>query len=103
MSNKRHKSEEVVQNLRQVDVLVEQGMMRADAIREVRIAKQTYYGWRKLYGWMGPDQLKKLKRLRNENERLQKAVSGLTIDGLILKEAAQGNFRAPPGGVSAST
>lgn len=44
MSNKRHKSEETVQNLRQVDVLVEQGMMRADAIREVRIAKQTYYG-----------------------------------------------------------
>lgn len=89
MANKRHKPEEIVQKLRQVDVLVGQGMARVDAIREVRITEQTYYRWRKQYGGMGTDQL---KRLQKENERLRKAVSDLTLDKLILKEAARGNF-----------
>ncbi len=57
--------------------------MRADAIREVRITEQTYYRWRKQYGGMGTDQLKELKRLQKENERLRKAVSDLTLDKLI--------------------
>jgi len=92
MANKRHKPEEIVQKLRQVDVLVGQGMQRVDAIREVRITEQTYYRWRKQYGGMGTDQLKELKRLQKENERLRKAVSDLTLDKLILKEAARGNF-----------
>jgi hypothetical protein len=63
-----------------------------DAIREVRITEQTYYRWRKQYGGMGADQLKELKRLQKENERLRKAVSDLTLDKLILTEAAKGNF-----------
>ena len=95
MANKRHKPEEIVQKLRQVDVLVGQGMARVDAIREVRITEQTYYRWRKQYGGMGTDQLKELKRLQKENERLRKAVSDLTLDKLILKEAARGNFIRP--------
>ncbi|MCP9482656.1 IS3 family transposase [Shimia sp. CNT1-13L.2] len=95
MANKRHKPEEIVQKLRQVDVLVGQGMMRADAIREVRITEQTYYRWRKQYGGMGTDQLKELKRLKKENERLRKAVSDLTLDKLILKEAAPGKLLSP--------
>ena len=90
MANKRHKPEEIVQKLRQVDVLVGQGMQRVDAIREVRVTEQTYYRWRKQYGGMGTDQLKELKRLQKENERLRKAVSDLTLDKLILKEAARG-------------
>ncbi len=92
MADKRHKPEEIVQKLRPVDVLVGQGMQRVDAIREVRITEQTYYRWRKQYGGMGTDQLKELKRLQKENERLRKAVSDLTLDKLILKEAARGNF-----------
>ena len=80
MANKRHKPEEIVQKLRQVDVLVGQGVQRVDAIREVRITEQTYYRWRKQYGGMGTDQLKELKRLQKENERLRKAVSDLTSD-----------------------
>ena len=106
MANKRHKPEEIVQKLRQVDVLVGQGIARVDAIREVRITEQTYYRWRKQYGGMhcpagdlqsksaerGTDQLKEPKRLRKENERLRKSVSDLTLDKLILKEAARGNF-----------
>ena len=64
-------------------------MQRVDAIREVRITKQTYYRWRKQYGGMGTDQLKELKRLQKEDKRLKKAVSDLTLDKLILAEAAK--------------
>ena len=92
MSTKRHKPEEIVSKLRQVDVLVVQGMNRTDAIRQVSITDQTYYRWRKQYGGMGTDQLKELKRLQKENERLRRAVSDLTLDKLILSEAAKGNF-----------
>ena len=92
MANKRPKPEEIVTKLRQVEVLVGQGMARLDAIREVRITEQTYYRWRKQYGGMGTDQLKELKRLQKENERLRRAVSDLTLDKLTLAEAAKGNF-----------
>jgi transposase-like protein len=90
MATKRHKPEEIVTKLRQVEELVGQGMARLDAIREVRITEQTYYRWRKQYGGMGTDQLKELKRLQKENEQLRKAVSDLTLDKLILTEAARG-------------
>lgn len=92
MATKRHKPEEIVTKLRQVEVLIGQGMARVAAIREVRITEQTYYRWRKQYVGMGTDQLKELKRLQKENERLRKAVSDLTLDELILTEAARGNF-----------
>ena len=92
MANKHHKPEEIVAKLRQVEVLVGQGMARLDAIREISITEQTYYRWRKKYGGMGTDQLRELKRLQKENERLRRAVSDLTLDKLILTEAAKGNF-----------
>ena len=92
MANKHHKPEEIVTKLRQVDVLVGQGMVRVDAIRQVSITEQTYYRWRKQYGGMGTGQLKELKKLRQENEQLRRAVSDLTIDKQILAEAARGNF-----------
>ena len=92
MANKRHKPEEIVTKLRQVEVLVGQGRARIDAIRQVRIVEQTYYRWRKQYGGMGTTQLKELKRLQKENERLRRAVSDLTLDKLILTEASRGNF-----------
>ena len=92
MANKRHKPEETVTKLRQVEVLVGQGMARIDAIREIGVVEQTYYRWRKLYGGMGRDQVKELKRLQKENECLGRAISDLTLDKLILSEAARGNF-----------
>ena len=92
MTNKRPKPEEIVSKLRQVKVLMGQGMSRLDAIRQIGVVEQTYYRWRKQYGGMGVDQLKELKRLQKENERLRRAVSDLTLDKLILKEAARGNF-----------
>ena len=92
MTNKRQKPEEIVSKLRQVEVLMGQGMSRLDAIRQIGVVEQTYYRWRKQYAGMGVDQLKELKRLEKENERLRRAVSDLTLDKLILKEAARGNF-----------
>ena len=92
MANKRPKPEEIVSKLRQVAVLMGQGMPRLDAIRQIGVVEQTYYRWRKQYGGMGVDQLKELKRLQKENERLRRAVSDLTLDKLILTEASRGNF-----------
>lgn len=92
MPGKRPKPEEIVTKLRQVEVLQGQGMPIADAVRQIGVTQQTYYRWRKLYGGMGREQLKRLKVLEKENQRLRRAVSDLTLDKLILTEAAQGNF-----------
>ena len=92
MANKRPKPEEIVTKLRQVELLTGQGMPRLDAIRQIGVTEQTFYRWKKKCGGMGTDQLKELKRLQKENERLRKAVSDLTLDKLILAEAAKGNF-----------
>ena len=92
MANKRARPENIITKLRQVEVLMGQGMSRLDAIRHIGVVERTYYSWRKQYGGMGLDQLKELKRLQKENEQLRRAVSDLTLDKLILKEAAKGNF-----------
>jgi transposase len=69
-----------------------QGMPRIDAIRQIGVSEQTSYRWKKKYGGMGAEQLKELKRLQKEKERLRRSVSDLTLDKLILSEAAKGNF-----------
>jgi transposase-like protein len=92
MANKRHKPEEIVTKLRQVEVLRGRGMPMADAVRQIGVSELTFYRWRKQYGGMSRDQLRQLKELRQENERLRKAVADLTLDKLILSEAARGNF-----------
>ena len=92
MGIKSHRPEEIVTKLRQVEVLVGQGLARIDAIRQVQITEQTFYRWRKQYGGMGTAQLKELKRLQKENGWLRRAVSDLTLDKLILTEATRGNF-----------
>lgn len=92
MATKRPKPEEIVVKLRQVEVLMGQGMPRIDAIRQIGVTEQTYYRWKKKYGGMGTEQLKELKRLQKENERLRRAVSDLTLDKLILSAAAKVNF-----------
>ena len=92
MAGKREKPEEIVSKLRQVEVLQGQGITIADAVRQIGVTQQTFYRWRKLYTGMGRSQLKRLKELEKENQRLRRAVSDLTLDKLILKEAARGNF-----------
>jgi transposase-like protein len=90
MAGQRDKPEEIVMKLRQVEVLQGQGVPIADAVRQISVTQQTYYRWRKQYGGMNRDQLKRLKELETENQRLRRAVSDLTLDKLILKEAARG-------------
>ena len=92
MAGKRERPEEIVSKLRQVEVLQGQGMTIAEAVRQIGLTQQTFYRWRKLYGGMGRSQLKRLKELEKENQRLRRAVSDLTLDKLILSEAARGNF-----------
>ena len=76
----------------QVEVICGQGMPRIDAIKQVQITEQTFYRWRKQYGGMGTDQLKELRRLQKENDRLRRTVSDLTSVTLMLSEAAWGNY-----------
>ena len=92
MARKKHKPEEIVAKLRQVDVLTSQGMPIADAIRSIGVTGVTYYRWRNEYGGLKSDQVKRLKDLETENARLRKAVSDLTLDKLILQEASRGNY-----------
>ena len=92
MPKKRHKPEEIVAKLRQVDVLMAQGRLVADAVRAIGVTEVTYYRWRNEYGGLKRNQVKRLKELETENGRLRRAVSDLTLDKLILAEAAKGNF-----------
>ena len=92
MAAKRHKAEEIVAKLRQVDVLNAQGKSMAEAIRLIGVTEVTYYRWRAEYGGLKGDQVKRLKELETENARLRRAVSDLTLDKMILAEAAKGNF-----------
>ena len=90
MGKKRHTAEEIVSKLRQVDVLTAQGRTVAEAIRQIGVTEVTYYRWRNEYGGLKSDQVKRLKELETENARLRRAVSDLTLEKLILKEAASG-------------
>lgn len=89
---RRPKPEEIVAKLRQVDVLVSQGSNVAEAVRSIGVTEVTYYRWRKEFGRLKVDQVKRLKALETENQRLRKAVADLTLDKLILGEAARGNY-----------
>jgi putative transposase len=75
-----------------VDVLVAQGQSVADAIRSIGVTEVTYYRWRQEFGGLKTDQIRRLKELEAENARLRRAVADLTLDKLILKEAASGNY-----------
>ena len=92
MPIKRHKPEEIVAKLRQVDVLVSQGQSVADAIRAIGVTEVTYYRWRQEYGGLKSDQVRRLKDLETENTRLRKAIADLTPGKLILQEAFRGNY-----------
>jgi len=89
---KAHTPEEMVAKLRQVEVLVGQGRTVADAVRAIGVTEPTYYRWRTEFGGLKLDQVKRLKELERENARLRKAVSDLTLEKVILKEAASGKW-----------
>ncbi len=89
---KRHNPEEILAKLRQVEVLSGQGTPVADAIRTIGVTEATYYRWRQEFGGLKLDQVRRLKELESENTRLGKALADLTLEKLILKEAASGNW-----------
>ena len=92
MPRKQYKPEEIVAKLRQVDVLVSQGQSVAAAVRSIGVTEVTYYRWRREFGGLKSDHVKRMKELGAENARLRRAVSDLTLDKMILAEAAKGNF-----------
>ena len=92
MPRKHHKPEEIVAKLHQVDVPTSQGKSVADVIRTIGVTEVTYYRWRQEYGGLRSDQVKRMKDLEAENTRLRRAVSDLTLDKMILAEAARGNY-----------
>ena len=92
MSKKRFRPEEIITKLREAQILISQGRTVAEAIKSLGVSDVTYYRWRQEYGGMSMSQAKRLKELEQENVRLRKAVSDLTLDKLILQEAARGNF-----------
>ena len=92
MPRKSYKPEEIVAKLRQVNVLASQGQSVAEAIRAISVSEVTYYRWRREFGGLKSDQVRRMKDLETENQRLRKAIADLTLDKLILQEAAKGNY-----------
>jgi transposase-like protein len=92
MAKKKHSVEQIIHKLREAEVIVARGGSVEEACRQIGVTGQTYYRWRKEYGGLKMDQAKRLKTLEQENARLRRAVSDLTLDKMILQEAARGNF-----------
>jgi len=92
VARRHYRPEEIMAKLREAEVLLGRGKKVAEVVKELGIHEVTYYRWRKEYGGMRVDQMKRLKELEQENASLRKAVSDLTLDKMILQEAAKGNF-----------
>ena len=92
MKKKDHSPEQIITKLRKVETLTAQGQTVAEAVKQIDISEQTYYRWKRQYGSMRRDQLKRLKELEKENARLKKLVAELSLDKDILKEALQGKY-----------
>jgi putative transposase len=92
MPFKKHKPEELIGKLREAEIVLAQGASVGEMCRRLSVSEQTYYRWRKGYGGLKTDQARRMKDLERENARLRRAISDLTLDKLILQEAARGNF-----------
>ncbi len=92
MVKKSHSPEQIINKLREVELLLNQGVNVGEACRKIGVTEQTYYRWRKEYGGMRIEQAKRLKDLEKENTRLKKLVADISLDNAILKEVAEGNF-----------
>jgi transposase-like protein len=92
MVRRAFKPEQIINKLREAEVLLSQGSTVGEASRKLGVTEQTYYCWRKEYGGMRVEQAKRLQELEKENTRLKKLVADVSLDNAILKEAARGNF-----------
>ncbi len=99
MARRVHRPEQIINKLREAEVLISQGAAIGEASRQIGVTEQTYYRWRKEYGGMRVEQAKRLKELEKENTRLKRLVADLSLDNAILREAVKGNSSARPGGV----
>ena len=91
MVRKAFKPEQIINKLREAEVLLSQGSTVGEASRTIGVTEQTYYRWRREYGGMRIEQAKRLKDLEKENSRLKRLVADISLDNAILKEAARGN------------
>jgi transposase-like protein len=92
MARKRFTVEQIIHHLREAEVLLAQGRTVGEVCRQIGVSEQSYYRWRKEYGGLKVNQARRFKELERENARLKRAVADLTLDKLILKEAAEGNW-----------
>ena len=92
MSRNRYTPEQIISMLREAEVALSQGQTVGQVCRVLGVSEQSYYRWRREYGGLKIDQAKRLKDLSKENVRLRRAISDLTLDKLILKEALEGNY-----------
>jgi putative transposase len=92
MARRSYSPEQIINKLREAEVMLSQGSTVAQASRKIGLTEQTYYRWRKEYGGMRLEQAKRLKELEKENSRLKRLVADLSLDNAILKEAARGNL-----------
>ncbi len=92
MVKKSHSPVQIINKLREAELLLNQGSTVSEASRKIGVTEQTYYRWRKEYGGMRIEQAKRLKDLEKENARLKKLVADISLDNAILKEVAEGNF-----------
>ena len=92
MATRRYTVEQIISKLREAEVLLAKGISVSQASKQIGVVEQTYYRWRREYGGLKVAQAKRFKELEKENTRLRRAVADLTLDKLILKEAARGNF-----------
>ena len=92
MPKKGYTSEQIINKLREAEILLSQGNTIRAVCKKIGISDFTYYHWRKEYGGMRVDQARRLKELKQENTRLKKVVADFALDNAILKEAARGNF-----------
>jgi transposase-like protein len=92
MPKKGYSPEQIINKLREAEVLISQGTAIAIVAKKIGVTEQTYYRWRKEYGGMRIEQARRLKELEQENSRLKKLVADLSLDNAILKEASRGNF-----------
>ncbi len=92
MRKRAYTPEQIINKLREVEILLSQGLAVVEASKKIGVTAQTYYRWRKDYGGMRVDQARRLRELEKENVRLKRLVADLSLDNAILKKAARGNF-----------
>jgi len=92
MGRKTYTAEQIINKLREVEILISQGTSISEASRKIGVTEQTYYRWRREYGGMRVEQARRLRDLEKENTRLKRLVADISLDNAILKEATRGNF-----------